>query len=163
MNLNSICTIDCTGNTYPDGAGGCNTCPTGCATCSSDILCLTCDLNYALHNDLCVNPCPEAMFVNTASSPNICSNCMTDCKLCSDASSCTTCYGDFEFTAGTCSCPIKSVVTGPQQCTSCPINCDVCDATLDCTSCSSGYAENPDGTCVDPCSGNFYMDGPQCV
>lgn len=55
----------CTTGQYWDGAA-CVPCPTGCATCASSNLCLSCDPGYIVFTALCILAAPPAQ--NSSSS-----------------------------------------------------------------------------------------------
>lgn len=65
------------------------TCPHNCASCDSAETCSFCNSSAPyLHENKCVNQCPESHFADTF---KVCTSCDPDCKTCEARGKCTAC------------------------------------------------------------------------
>ncbi len=101
------CLVTCPSKFYSD-IDICQACVAPCLTCSSDIICLSCGINFFLYGSNCVASCdPGMVIINT----NECKFCSSSCKTCmtSNLNYCTSCYTTTYLYNGACdlSCPIK--------------------------------------------------------
>ncbi len=67
-----------------------------CLLCSDATHCLFCAFNFNMHEDGCVDICPD-FFFGTANEERsgICQNCLDGCKKCDDDTSCNVCASEF--------------------------------------------------------------------
>lgn len=161
-----ICVASCSAGMYPNTALDpvtCVNCNSPCATCTSQIICLTC-INgyYFLDNKTCVVSCP----INTTVANNLtntCDACSSICLRCvGTTSTCTACNSPLVFYNGSCqsSCPSGGTLAPYLGiCTACTANCQTCSLTItNCTSCnlSSNYAYLVNYTCITSCPSYYY-------
>ncbi|KRX07476.1 Insulin-like growth factor binding protein, N-terminal [Pseudocohnilembus persalinus] len=145
----------------------CETCPSGCATCTSNSDCQSCSSGYYLANNSCSTTCPNGLFPNNVT--NECDSCDATCETCSGPASneCITCKSSpqhyFMSSDSSCyeTCPdgyYASDITNPKSCEQCPSGCATCTSNSDCQSCSSGYYL-VNNSCSTTCpSGLFQND-----
>lgn len=137
-----------------------------CLDCSANFEnCISCIAGYDNFNQYCYLPCETNEFRTVVGS---CAPCPVECESCNSLTECTACveYHDLDVGTGSCilNCPPGKSSDGAGSCHNCPLNCDVCTTSPSvCDTCSGVYVLMPDNSCVDPCSGNFYMDGMTCV
>jgi hypothetical protein len=71
--------------TIKDSQYYCQKCKKGCMTCSNENTCLSCEENYFIYNNNCLEICPDGFYPDYNNK---------ECKVCH--SSCKTCKGNFE-------------------------------------------------------------------
>ena len=136
--------------------GVCVRCPKECKTCSSNLVCLSCNNNFILEQDRCAR-CSlsslETACINCAVGDTCtacddgfyvlggkCSTCYKGCKICSDSTSnkCLSCLDGYLFDSAT------------KTCNPCISPCKTCKTTTStCLTCVDFYASNSaSDTCI---------------
>lgn len=122
----------------------CNSTLPGCSLCTSNTsICLTCNPNYYLINNTCLQ-CADGQY-SPGGNSSACLSCSQGCSGC-NATQCTACEPNYQFNNGSCSaCPTGTYSAGgTDNCVSCPDNCYACsyDPTqrqITCSNCSVNY------------------------
>jgi hypothetical protein len=163
-----VCVANCGSGYYPDASVSpttCTLCVSPCATCTTQISCITCASGFFLNpssNNSCTSTCPAGTTIaNNAT--NTCDACSTVCLTCSvSTSNCTACSSPAVFYNGSCqsSCPSGGTLA-PQNgiCTACDSTCLYCNNTItNCTACnlSSIYIFLVSNACLQSCPQTFY-------
>lgn len=134
-------------------------CVTNCVTCTDNLYCLKCAVNYNNVNGVCVSS-PSCIINNCATCLNgiYCATCKTgfssvlgglacvancqdsNCLVCINTATCTTCKPGFKVVNNVCVADICSIFM-----------CNTCASALTCGSCGSLFALSSDST---KCSSN---------
>lgn len=153
-----ICVSSCTTGMYPDTSidpSSCVLCKSPCATCTTQISCLTCLPGFFFSgNTSCLTQCPnDTTIANTVS--HKCENCVGICRTCAgNVNNCTSCNSPLVFYNGSCqsSCPSGGTLAPYNGiCTPCIIQCLTCSLSINnCTSCnsSSTYIYFVNNSCI---------------
>ena len=157
--LLNLCYTICPATYYPN-VNVCTSCQSPCATCSSNLTCLSCVTNFYLYGSSCVNNCSSGMVISNNS---ICTFCDAACKSClsSNASVCTSCYSGAYLNQNnqTCSsgCPngfYPDSSSGNGLCAACSSPCSYCNSATYCLSCLDANLFLVNGLCLgclSPC------------
>lgn len=145
----STCPAQYYGN---DSSNMCVSCKLPCATCSSDVICLSCHpstpflVNYTCIS--CSSPCLT------------CQGIQTNCTSCNTASSDSILFGS----SCIASCPPSYYNGGSFNCIRCNSPCDTCTSSSNrsCLTCLLGYSQL--GTdCYLNCPNTYYSNGTYCL
>lgn len=158
----------------------CQTCPSGCDTCTDPFHCQSCSSGLILNNIGPESFCCTALCSDTLQ--NICSTQGGDCGGCylnSDGSppncqcpggtfpntASSTCTPCTEFdpscltcTSSTCTSCLNDYFLSAGTCVSCIANCYSCSSESTCDSCSPGYFMDTGG--CEPCPAGTYQNLP---
>ena len=155
---NSQCLPECPAKTFKSFNGICVPCIDGCAVCSRNNVCDTCDTGRFLAfgnngpRSLCTTTCPAGTFPDAQT--NLCRRCPSECPTCDSIAQCTSCRqglnlqlaADGVRTVCRSSCP-DGTFANNQICTRCPQNgCAICDDATTCTQCNQGLFLSRQGT-----------------
>ncbi|CAG9316737.1 unnamed protein product [Blepharisma stoltei] len=181
--VNNLCVCD-TGY-FMDTNNVCQPCPSGCATCSSDGVCLSCtDPHMVLSYPTCVCPAYSYMSGKSCacfdgfyfSTPTHCALCVEPCATCSDQYTCTSCQDpahmklvdggceciadDATFDQGACICNKGYYYDGHNECKSCSALLNV-PTLLECVReksclCASKDSFYDEVTGTCQCNSGFY-------
>ncbi len=172
LRLDNLCYTSCLGGYYAETNNNtCVSCPTGCATCSSLSLCLTCasfPTSYFLRlNNLCYITCLAGFYAETANLT--CVNCPTGCATCSSLTLCLTCSSTptpyFLRTDHFCytSClPGFYAEATNGTCMTCPTGCATCSSSTICQTCSPSYFLHINSFCYLICT-SLYVFNPSSL
>lgn len=143
--------LDCGERRYLNGTA-CESCPTGCKTCTSNTTCQSCKVGFYLVSSTCT---ALPAFCVALTSNNVCSQCFAGYALNSASNACTAdtaCNSNSSCTA----CPLGFTLTAG-QCNTCPAisNCLACDSTNTsaCIKCNTGFYLDANKVC-QTCSAN---------
>jgi hypothetical protein len=140
---NLPCTLSCDPSYYEDDRNCllCEMTLEGCATCSSDTECLTCQANklqYASSNGLqCFDECPAATYQRGS----LCLDCdqTFGCANCSSATQCMTCLATkLQYVADELQCLDEcpaATYQGGSSCFNCNSGCESCSSNDHCLTC----------------------------
>ena len=138
------------GSGYLISGNSCTACPSGCAICSSNIICTTCSVGFTL---LANGLCSSCLYLGQSiSGCGVCDSSNTKCLACQGgqtlaSSTVTTCTNFTNTQANNCfiqgSSQKCAVCIGGYYltkgiCSLCPTGC-ICTSSNYCTSCSFGY------------------------
>eukprot|EP00347_Sterkiella_histriomuscorum_P003593 403363692 len=168
--VNYQCQAACPSKFFPDPTQGvanlfCRNCPSGCALCTSEKLCSTCDTGLYLDSyqggatQLCVPTCQPGKYPAT----NTCNNCKTNCQQCTTGTDCQKCYSGYVLNQAlsTCvaTCPSTTYADANDICQNCISNCQTCSNKFTCDACANTYyvLEGPK-TCVNACPQGTYLN-----
>ena len=151
---NNQCISSCPLFTFPDKNNGnkCVKCLDDCEICSDLKSCAKCKTKY-LHQNICVDDCPNETYaeVNT----NICIPCNSknNCKTCSSAVSCISCKDNYFLKDQNCleNCPNNFYANKDDKtCRKCSEFCEKCSHEDNCISCFDSYNLH-EGKCLSNC------------
>lgn len=143
----------------------CVKCPQPCATCDSNISCLSCIANYFLHNANCVSVCPDGYYAGLGE----CTVCSNPCLTCTSSAVCLSCTSLSLFN-GTCipacpatyySQPVTMLSKVTYKCTLCMPPCINCNSLTSCLSCTAGLTLF-NNTCIAACPSTYYQSNGIC-
>ena len=159
------CVNKCSYGYYGDITNGlCQLCTLlniGCANCSSQTTCYSCDPTYIFYNNTCSLTAPLGYY----NSSGVASPCNSTCATCMNlANNCSSCIGNLSLSGNTCTLTCLSGQVGVSNlCTNCSAAtfCKTCSITTTyCTSCASSsptvYLSL--GSCVPSCPNYTYPD-----
>ena len=146
----------------------CETCPDGCATCTSSTSCQTCVTSTTREGPTSQCKCKAGFY----SDGNIdCVACPSECAECESATKCTACVTDNKFRqeGNTCVCEDSYfLVIGQTEktCEECDPTCKTCSGTAsNCKDCvddtRSLITENGEGRC--PCAEKYTEINGECI
>lgn len=139
------CQLTCPEGYYTNNVNNsCAACPAGCTTCSSDIVCQTCDTGYLFvqafnncskvcnqtniyyFNSECLSSCINGTYL--LADMVTCQSCSAECATCSGiGTNCTKCSTQFLYNARcVAACPSDYYVDINQICQSCKSNPSAC-------------------------------------
>ncbi|CAD8205213.1 unnamed protein product [Paramecium octaurelia] len=163
---------------YYKATSSCNSCPTYCATCTSNSVCQTCVDHYLIIGTLCqvcdascktcqtttttCTSCDAGQYLSGSS----CLPCTSPCSECVNAStSCTACI-DSNRTAVNyqCVCADEYYTDGSNQCQPCAAPCSKCENNAtNCTDCVTTFTLSTAIPYKCDCSfGYFQVDSQTC-
>ncbi|XP_036319238.1 furin-like protease 2 isoform X2 [Rhagoletis pomonella] len=159
-------------NNCPDGYYAdkkrqeCVTCPTGCATCSSNGFCLTCHENWTRNKKgKCIisgsENCDESEYYDN----NHCHACHSTCETCDGPteSHCLSCPQSLLLQSQRC---VSSCDDGFYMeagiCAKCLHTCTQCVSRMNCTACAKGL-QLQSGECRTTCADGYYSDRGTCA
>ena len=135
------------------GFGFCGICPSNCAVCLNETVCISCRESFFLNVvsgecELCAGP---GLFINFSS--KTCQRCSSNCESCSDFYNCKICSADYFLKDGMCTLCNSSgeLQTANRLCMNCPEGCELCTSPETCERCSSLFLFE-EKACV-PCDG----------
>jgi proprotein convertase subtilisin/kexin type 5 len=150
-NFNTVTgACDCPSDYYMNPFGICTLCPQGCLTCTSDINCTSCRVNFlpvvltGPARNLCECPTTTSYFqIDNTTSIHTCNPCPQGCSRCNNGTApltCTACDAGFLLTSGACPCPAIGywLNTAPTRhtCTICTAGCTTCLNLTQCSICA---------------------------
>ncbi|KAM3143307.1 hypothetical protein pb186bvf_004639 [Paramecium bursaria] len=133
-------------------------CNLPCRTCSNNN-CLSCYSPLNLHNQGCIQYCPQRFY----SSNLQCIACTQNCLQCS-STQCTQCDTSYIIQNGVCQlvCPDGQFIQ-QDKCITCDPNCVTCQQTSkQCLTCLAG-AFLFQNSCMTSCPTNFYFFNNNCI
>ncbi|XP_028894681.1 furin-like protease 2 [Zeugodacus cucurbitae] len=159
-------------NNCPDGYYAdkkrqeCVACPTGCATCSSNGYCLTCNANWTRNKKgKCIitgsENCDESEYYDN----NHCHPCHSTCETCDGPteSNCLSCPQSLLLQSSRC---VSSCDDGFYMeagvCAKCLHTCTQCVSRMNCTACAKGL-QLQSGECRTTCADGYYSDRGTCA
>lgn len=182
-NLLSSCDV----GMYRDEMNRCQSCPSECRTCDSEMECRECVDGLYLYDGRCSAVCPVGYRTNDS----VCQECPVGCLECKEL--CITCKEDFMLAEGVCvsQCPdymyrihnqcercddycIQCTDQGSciqcqvgyysidSVCMSCPYPCIECLSEQTCIRCLSDYVAYK-GRCIEHCPTGTYNSSGVCI
>uniref|UniRef100_A0A1A9VBT7 Furin-like cysteine-rich domain-containing protein n=1 Tax=Glossina austeni TaxID=7395 RepID=A0A1A9VBT7_GLOAU len=159
-------------NSCPDGFYAdkkrqeCIPCPTGCATCSSNGFCLTCQENWTRNKKgKCIitgsENCDESEYYDNSH----CHPCHSTCETCDGPteSNCLSCPQSLLLQNSRC---VSSCDDGYYMeagvCAKCLHTCTQCVSRMNCTACAKGL-QLQSGECRTTCADGYYSDRGTCA
>ncbi len=159
------------GQYLDDVTTNCTSCPKGCADCSDEITCTSCEESHYLETQrvgdspeetrLCVEECSRGFYGDAET--NSCQPCPSYCSSCLSPDNCTSCSLK-NFTApvaGQCPQPCHEAQYfdfEEKHCQSCTDGCQLCVSKDSCLRCSVGSFLTPDATCIQKCPEGTIAD-----
>jgi len=156
------CIADC-GDSYASYKGNCEPCDIGCASCKfvdNKKICLSCDSDKYMSDNICVSECPYGQYGNQET--GLCEYCSSECKECfgktfHECYSCNTKEGYMMLKENTCLLPTCTVGfyynKTQSECQNCPAECTECSNFTNCATCKQGYLyDYKTEKCYDPCN-----------
>lgn len=164
------CESKCPDKYYP-ASGVCKNCPNECATCTATTTCQSCEDNYFLKINACVDEttCAESGKKFADKSTRKCISCYTDCDTCAVTyDTCTSCKNtDMVLHQGKCSysCGEGYYKSKDNKCIACANECTRCEGSSTiCTACITNYYLQTDSSrCINPCPSDYYVSGSLCI
>lgn len=150
----------CNANEWDNG-GTCETCPAGCASCTSNTVCTGCIATYAINSNLCVLCTASGKYIDLTNTPPTCEDCPSGCATCSSNTVCVTCDSGQGLLNNLCKiCPNEGAYyLNSATCSPCPGDCVACSDSNTCTDCSEGKYLLENGLCGDcDTSNGFRID-----
>lgn len=141
------CTV-CVSGSYLDAFSVCQTCPVGCATCTSGSACTSCTSPFIPSSPAgsCVCNSLALQYYNPATfTCDTCTSIIPSCTGCSTTGYVTTCSG----------CTSGTFLAG-NTCTTCTSPCTTCTSALVCNSCSATYSLIGNSCVCDTANQIFY-------
>ncbi|KAJ8285410.1 hypothetical protein GJAV_G00026500 [Gymnothorax javanicus] len=134
--------------------GECQRCPSNCADCNQQGLCRECDQYYFLHEDGCLDDCPEGFYADVERKE--CVRCHSECAECDgpDEDDCNSCRDAAAVQYnGEClpKCPTNTYHDmDTMECRDCSRSCLTCSGPglSSCLSCEEGMQLDSHGHCV---------------
>jgi len=152
--------ISCTSGNYVS-AGNCAICPFPCVTCTSAVVCTSCEATFVLINSTCTCDTDRQIFLDTLLTPDACSDCTTI-----TTTLCVTCVqnANATLTSGiACSvCASGYYVDASYLCSQCPTTCTVCTGATACSECLDSYSLISGSCKCDTANGIFFY-GDKCM
>jgi len=162
-----ICVDNCTPNGYNKPGingidGECVHCDNNCATCNTDIECITCIPNFLFiaTTKECSISCPKKYYKKEDS----CYPCNDLCEICGNDNECANCIEGYFLYKGQCynTCPFGTYNSIDRICEDCDISCLGCESNkYSCIQCARGYFVSND-QCLDSCPQGTISINQRC-